>query len=100
MASLPTSASESSGPTPAQERTLTARFAPELGANGAVVRLAGTVMDDTDRLAADLERRTAESRFEVAFEQAGIGTGILGLDGIPTRVNAAGCAILAGRCTS
>ncbi len=51
-------------------------------------------MDDTDRLAADLERRTAESRFEVAFEQAGIGTGILGLDGIPTRVNAAGCAIL------
>ena len=37
---------------------------------------------------------TAESRFEVAFEQAGIGTGILGLDGIPTRINAAGCAIL------
>jgi diguanylate cyclase (GGDEF)-like protein/PAS domain S-box-containing protein len=52
------------------------------------------MQDVTDRLTAELERRTAESRFEVAFEQAGIGTGILGLDGIPTRVNAAGCAIL------
>ncbi|MEP6560227.1 MAG: EAL domain-containing protein [Nakamurella sp.] len=77
-----------------QERTLTARFAPELGPDGSVVRLAGTVMDDTDRLTAEQERRTAESRFEVAFEQAGIGAGILGLDGIPTRINAAGCAIL------
>src|SRR4029077_14503284 len=55
---------------------------------------ARTPKDETGRVVAERERRTAESRFEVAFEQAGIGTGILGLDGIPTRVNAAGCAIL------
>ena len=77
-----------------QERTIKARFQRGVGADGATVKLAGTIKDDTDRLTAELERRTAESRFEVAFEQAGIGTGILGLDGIPTRVNAAGCVIL------
>ncbi|MET0865085.1 MAG: EAL domain-containing protein [Nakamurella sp.] len=77
-----------------QERTVKSRFQRGLAADGVTVKLAGTMQDDTDRLAAELERRTAESRFEVAFEQAGIGTGILGLDGIPKRINAAGCAIL------
>jgi diguanylate cyclase (GGDEF)-like protein/PAS domain S-box-containing protein len=76
-----------------EKRTIKARFQRVVGADG-VVSLAGTSKDDTDRLAAERDRRIAESRFEVAFEQAGIGTGILGLDGIPTRINAAGCAIL------
>jgi len=75
-------------------RTIESRFQRGVGADGVTVKLAGTMMDITDRLAAELERRIAESRFEVAFEQAGIGTGIFGLDGIPTRINAAGCVIL------
>lgn len=77
-----------------QERMLTARLVPELGANGLVARIAGTVIDDTDRLTAESKRRIAESRFEVGFEQTGIGAGILDLKGVPTRVNAAACAIL------
>jgi len=40
------------------------------------------------------EQREAETRFEASFDQAGIGAAILTLDGVPTRVNAAGCTIL------
>ena len=57
-----------------------ARLQPDRTAT-ARQRLAGTVLDDTDRTAADLDRRIAESRFEIGFEQAGIGAGILGLTG-------------------
>ncbi len=67
---------------------------PEFGADGSVVRLSGTLRDNTERMAAVQLRRDAEARFEVSFEQAGIGAGIVGLDGIPTRVNAAVCALL------
>jgi len=77
-----------------QQRMIKSRFQRGVGADEVTVKLAGTMQDVTDRLAAELERRTAESRFEVAFEQAGVGTAIFGLDGIPTRVNAAGCVIL------
>ncbi len=76
-----------------QVRSVRARLQPV--PNGAAThRLAGTLLDDTDRTAADLDRRTAESRFEIGFEQAGIGAGILALTGIPMRVNAAACTIL------
>jgi len=75
-------------------RTIKSRFQRSVAADGVTVTLTGTLKDDTDRIAAERDRRIAESRFEVAFEQAGIGTSILGLDGIPTRINAAGCAIL------
>lgn len=81
-------------PDTGEQRTIRSRAKRGVGVDGVTVKLVGTVLDDTDRPAAELERRTAESRFEVAFEQAGIGAGILDLDGRPIRVNAAGCAIL------
>ena len=62
--------------------------------DGAVLKLAGTVMDDTERVEADRVRRTTEARFELGFEQSGIGTGTMDLDGAPIRVNARVCAIL------
>ena len=77
-----------------QVRSVRARLQHRPGGRYCGHRLAGTLLDDTDRLAADLDRRTAESRFEIGFEQAGIGAGILALTGIPMRVNAAACAIL------
>ncbi|MFZ0667963.1 MAG: EAL domain-containing protein [Acidimicrobiales bacterium] len=39
-------------------------------------------------------RRSEEARFAIAFDQAGIGAGIIDLEGIPVRVNAAVCALL------
>ncbi len=62
--------------------------------DGELVKLAGTLQDTTAQLADARHRRDAEARFEAGFEQAGIGAAILGLDGIPIRVNAALGAIL------
>jgi diguanylate cyclase (GGDEF)-like protein/PAS domain S-box-containing protein len=75
-------------------RHVRVRALPEVAADGSVVRLAGTTQDDTDRVAAGRVQRAAETRFEIVFEQAGVGAVILGLDGIPTRVNTAACALL------
>ena len=77
-----------------QEGWVHAVAVPELDSNGTVVRLAGTVTDNTEAMDAERVRRLAETRFEIGFEQAGIGAGILDLEGIPIRVNAAACAIL------
>ena len=43
---------------------------------------------------ADRARRDAETRFDIGFEQAGIGAAICDLRGVPIRVNTAVCAIL------
>ncbi len=67
---------------------------PELAEDGTVVKIVGTMMDDTDRVEAERVRRAAESRFEIGFEQAAIGTVIASLDGVATRVNPALCAFL------
>ncbi len=67
---------------------------PTTDDHGGVVGLSVIVQDITERLEAERIRREAEVRFEVAFEQAGIGAAILGLDGVRTRVNAAACTIL------
>jgi diguanylate cyclase (GGDEF)-like protein/PAS domain S-box-containing protein len=77
-----------------EERSVRARVVPEVGPDGAVVKLVGTLMDDTEALEAARVRRRAEVRFEVAFEQAGIGAAIVDLNGVPTRVNQAVCALL------
>jgi diguanylate cyclase (GGDEF)-like protein/PAS domain S-box-containing protein len=79
----------------AQERFVRARLAPEVGADGAVSRLIGTLMDDTERIAADRLHRDTDTRFEIGFEQTAIGTAITDLDGLPTRVNPALCRLLA-----
>ena len=65
------------------------RVVPEVGDDGTVVKLVGTMMDDTERVEADRVRRAAETRFEIGFEQAAIGAVIADLDGIPIRVNPA-----------
>ncbi len=59
-----------------------------------VVGFSVIAQDITDRLAAQRARRTAETRFEIGFEQSAIGTAITDLRGIPMRVNAAMCSIL------
>jgi diguanylate cyclase (GGDEF)-like protein/PAS domain S-box-containing protein len=66
----------------------------ETAGDGTVVKLAGTLMDDTERVEAERVRRAAETRFEIGFEQATIGAAISDLKGIPKRVNQAMCALL------
>ena len=75
------------------ERSVRAQAVPEF-ADGIVVTVSGTMMDDTDRIEADRVHRAAETRFEIGFEQAAIGTVISDLDGVPTRVNPAVCSLL------
>ena len=59
-----------------------------------VVKVAGTMMDDTERVEPTGCGGTAETRFEIGFEQAAIGAVIADLDGLPMRVNPAVCAML------
>ncbi len=67
---------------------------PERSGNGTIIKMVGTLRDDTDRAAAESDRISAQNRFEVVFEQAGVGAVIMGLDGIVIRVNAAVCTLL------
>ncbi len=77
-----------------QIRHIDARVVAELSEDGRPVRISGTLRDNTDKVEADRVRRAAQARFEAAFEQAGIGAGILDLEGRPIRLNAAACRIL------
>jgi diguanylate cyclase (GGDEF)-like protein/PAS domain S-box-containing protein len=77
-----------------EERSVHGLAVAEFNGDGSVVKVTGTLRDNTERLRASRINREAERRFEVAFEQAGIGAGIVDLDGIPLRVNAAVCALL------
>jgi PAS domain S-box-containing protein len=77
-----------------EERWVHGRVVPERDACGTVVKVAGTLQDNTERVEVDRARRAAETRFEIGFEQAGIGSIIADLDGIPTRVNLAVCEFL------
>ena len=77
-----------------EQRWVHTRSVPEVAEDGTVLRLAGTLRDETERVIATQQRRAAEIRFENSFEQAGIGAAILNLDGIITRVNAAPCTTL------
>ena len=73
------------------ERWVRTRGVSEVDAYGNVERVVGTMMDDTERVAADRERRAAETRFEIGFEQSAIGASISDLNGIPFLVNPAAC---------
>ncbi|HWM72374.1 MAG TPA: EAL domain-containing protein [Nocardioides sp.] len=83
-------------------RMLSCRVTPfRRDERGAVVEILGVVHDITQAVLAeervseaDRVRRVAEARFETIFEQAGTGGVIVGLDGIPTRVNPAVCTLL------
>ncbi|HUC37133.1 MAG TPA: PAS domain S-box protein [Acidimicrobiales bacterium] len=77
-----------------EERYVRARAVPEMAEGGAVIKVLGTLMDDTERIEAERVGRAAEARFEIGFEQSGIGAVIAALDGTPIRVNEAVCALL------
>jgi diguanylate cyclase (GGDEF)-like protein/PAS domain S-box-containing protein len=77
-----------------EQRWVQARAVPEMAADGAVIRLIGTLMDDTERVEAERAGRLAETRFEIGFEQSAIGATIADLEGFPTRVNPALCSLL------
>ena len=68
---------------------------------GSIVEVLSVVRDISDAVQAEVHlaeadrvRRNAEARFQIGFDQAGIGAVIVGLDGIPTQVNAATCTLL------
>jgi diguanylate cyclase (GGDEF)-like protein/PAS domain S-box-containing protein len=71
-----------------------ARAVAEVDDDGTVIKLSGTLRDNTARVELDRERMAAETRFEIGFEQAEIGTAILDLQGTPVRVNPALCRLL------
>jgi diguanylate cyclase (GGDEF)-like protein/PAS domain S-box-containing protein len=71
-----------------------ARAVADLDENGKVIKLAGTLRDNTARVEMEAARQAAETRFEIGFEQAEIGTAILDLAGAPIRVNPALCKLL------
>ena len=75
-------------------RVVRLRMSAEAADDGTIIKVIGTLMDDTDRVNAVEVQRTAEARFEVGFEQAAIGTAILDLDWVPSRVNPAICRLL------
>ena len=71
------------------ERSVRARVVTETTGHGSVLKLSGTVADQTEWVEAEAIRRAAESRFEIGFEQSSIGAVIADLDGYPLRVNQA-----------
>jgi diguanylate cyclase (GGDEF)-like protein/PAS domain S-box-containing protein len=76
------------------ERLVRTRGVAERAEDGTIVKVAGTIMDETERAEADRVRRAAENRFEIGFEQAAIGAAIADLQGVPLRVNPALCTFL------
>jgi diguanylate cyclase (GGDEF)-like protein/PAS domain S-box-containing protein len=77
-----------------QLRFIQLRLTAEKAADGTVVKVLGTLMDDTERVGLEAIRQAAQARFEIGFEQSAIGTAIVDLDGIPARVNPAVCRLL------
>jgi diguanylate cyclase (GGDEF)-like protein/PAS domain S-box-containing protein len=75
-------------------RFIRLRMMAEAADDGAIVKVSGTLMDETERINGEEVRRVAEARFEVGFEQAAIGTAIVDLNGMPARVNPAICSML------
>ncbi len=62
--------------------------------DGVVVSVSGTMMDETERVEDYRVMRSAQSRFEIGFEQAAIATVIADVNGSPIRVNPAACLLL------
>jgi diguanylate cyclase (GGDEF)-like protein/PAS domain S-box-containing protein len=77
-----------------EERVVRHRGVPEVTDSGRVLKVVGTMMDETERVEAERVRLEAEAQFEIGFEQSAIGTVIANADGSPIRVNAAVCALL------
>ena len=75
------------------ERCTRARGTAESAEDGSVIEVAGTMMDDTERVEAEKMRRAAEVQFEIGFEQSAIGAVISDLKASRLRVNPAMCAL-------
>jgi diguanylate cyclase (GGDEF)-like protein/PAS domain S-box-containing protein len=80
-------------------KSVRARAVVERSTSGAVSKVSGTMIDESERVAAERVRRDAEMRFEIGFEQSAIGAVIADLEGVPIRVNAA-MRVLLGRSES
>lgn len=74
-------------------RHVQARRHCDVGPDGVVRRIYGTMQDITDVQRAEDERREAQELFETAFAQAPIGIALIGLDGRWLKVNAAAARI-------
>jgi diguanylate cyclase (GGDEF)-like protein/PAS domain S-box-containing protein len=66
-------------------------------ADDTVIGIGVVAADITERIEAQEQEHLAWSRFEAGFEQAGIGSAIFNLEGVPFRVNGAMCALLGRR---
>ncbi|AFY83055.1 PAS domain S-box protein [Oscillatoria acuminata] len=75
-------------------RYLEARGEAVRDEKGAVIHLRGTVLDITERKRTVLALSESEERFRTAFDYAGIGMAIVGLDGQWLKVNRAVCEII------
>ncbi|MDO9355092.1 MAG: PAS domain S-box protein, partial [Solirubrobacteraceae bacterium] len=76
-----------------EHRWVTIRGALQTGDDGAFGGYLITCVDITDRHLAEVGRRHADEQFRVAFEQAPIGIGVVGMHGRFERVNDAFTAI-------
>ncbi len=70
------------------------RVTSEIAPDGTIGKVIGTLLDETDQVIAEDGRRAVEARFEHGFERSAIGAAIVGIDGAPSRVNAAFCRLL------
>ena len=75
-------------------RYLKARTEIQYNASGTPITMAGTLSDETERVALELDRQGLELRFEAGFEQSAIGTAIVDLQGRAVRINQAVCDLL------
>jgi diguanylate cyclase (GGDEF)-like protein/PAS domain S-box-containing protein len=75
-------------------RWVESRAVCEFDDDGHPIKMRGALRDTTEQTEAVRIKHQAEARFEVGFEQAGVGTAILDLDGVVTRVNHAACVML------
>ncbi|MDP1795184.1 MAG: PAS domain S-box protein [Acidimicrobiales bacterium] len=75
-------------------RWVRTRAVAELSSEGVVVGVIGTMLDDTERLAAEASARQAESLFEIGFEHSAVAAVLSDLGGHPYRVNPAMCRLL------
>ncbi len=75
-------------------RYLEARGEAVRDETGSVIYLRGTVLDITERKRTVLALSESEERFRTAFDYAGIGMAIVGLDGRWLKVNRAVCEII------
>ena len=76
-------------------RWVESRAVCELSGDGTPLSMLGTMRDTTEYVESVRVKQEAENRFEIGFEQAGIATGIIDLDGVVVRVNQAACTLLA-----